>query len=104
MRPPCLQVPSGPGNGETHETRHGDSNYGQCTEGDALRGAAPGTAPARHCETSRPLGITHRDGGHPGTLGKETKMMKGPMCTESKDAFNLKRQTEQPVTVVISCI
>lgn len=85
MRPPCLQVPSGTGNDETHEPQHDDSNYGQCTEGDALHGAAPGTAPARHCETSRPLGITHGDGGHPGTLEKERKnWMTGLMCEKAK--------------------
>lgn len=73
MRPPCPQVLSGPGSGETREPQRGDSNCGRCTEGDALHGAAPGTAPARHCETSRPLGTTHGEGGHPGTWEEGSK-------------------------------
>lgn len=73
MRPPYLQLPSGLGSGEIREPQRDGSNYGQCTEDDALHGAAPGTAPARHCETSRPLGTTHGEGGHPGTWAEESR-------------------------------
>lgn len=73
MRPPYLRALSGPCTGETHEPRHDDSNYDQCTEGDALHGAVLCTGPAPHCETSRPLGTTHGEGGHPDNWTEDSR-------------------------------
>lgn len=77
MRPPYPRLPSDFGSGETPEPLCGDSNSDPCTAGDALRGAAPGTAPAPHCETSRPSGTTHGEGGHPDTWTQEGRGSSG---------------------------